>query len=244
MSATLTAATATRVLHQVRGDRRSLSMVLLLPALLLALMAWIYDGTGVFDRIGPPMLALFPFVVMFLITSVTTLRERQTGTLERLLTTPLGKVDLVVGYGLAFGLLAVGQAGIAVGVAVGVLGMAVEGALAALLLVAVLDAVLGTALGLLASAFAATELQAVQLMPAVVLPQVLLCGLLVPRDQLPAGLQQLSGLLPLSHGVDAVTLVSAGTATWGTLGPPLLVVLGFTAAALVGGAGTLRRRTP
>ena len=190
LSPRLTGATAERVLHQVRGDRRSLAMVLLLPAVLLAIVAWVYDGTATFDRIGPAMLALFPFTVMFLLTSVTTLRERQTGTLERLLTTPLGKADLVLGYGLAFGVLAVGQAVVAVAVSVGLLGLDVRGPLLALLLVAVVDGVLGTALGLLASAFAATELQAVQMMPAVVLPQVLLCGLLLPRDLLPDGLRR------------------------------------------------------
>ncbi len=243
LSARLTAATAERVLLQVRGDHRSLAMVLVLPALLIALMAWIYQGTPTFDRIGPAMLALFPFTVMFLLTSVTTLRERQTGTLERLLTTPLAKADLVLGYGLAFGLLAVGQAAVAVTVAVGLLGLDVRGPLVALLVVAVVDAVLGTALGLLASAFAATELQAVQMMPAVVLPQVLLCGLFLPRDLLPTGLRELSSLLPLSHGVDAMAVVTTQPDVWGDLAGPLLVVVGFAVAALVGGAATLRRQT-
>lgn len=245
VSPRLTAATAHRVLHQVRGDRRSLAMVLLLPAVLLSLMAWVYAGSAdpVFQRVGPPMLALFPFTVMFLLTSVTTLRERQTGTLERLLTTPLAKADLVLGYGLAFGVLAVGQAAVAVSVAVGLLGLDVRGPLVALLLVAVLDAVLGTALGLLASAFASTELQAVQMMPAVVLPQALLCGLLLPREELPPGLRELSGLLPLSHAVDAVTVVATQADVRADLAGPLLVVLAATAAALAGGAATLRRRT-
>lgn len=239
LSPRLTGATADRVLHQVRGDHRSLAMVLLLPAVLLALMAWVYEGTPTFDRIGPPMLALFPFTVMFLLTSVTTLRERQTGTLERLLTTPLAKADLVLGYGAAFGVLAVGQAV----VAVGLLGLDVRGPLVALLLVAVVDAVLGTALGLLASAFARTELQAVQMMPAVVLPQVLLCGLLLPREALPSGLRELSSLLPLSHAVDAMTVVAWQADVWVDLAGPLLVVVGFAAAALAVGSGTLRRRT-
>lgn len=151
------------------------------PAVLVALMSWVYDGTPVFDSVGGPMLALFPFVVMFVVTSVTTLRERQTGTLERVLTTPVGKGDFIAGYACAFGLLAMVQAVVATGVAVGVAGLEVPGSLSALALVAVLVAVLGTTLGLLASAFAATELQAVQFMPALVLPQVLLCGLLRPR---------------------------------------------------------------
>lgn len=243
VSLRLTGATAERVLHQVRGDHRSVVMVLLLPAVLLSLMAWIYDGTPVFDRIGPAMLALFPFTVMFLLTSVTTLRERQTGTLERLLTTPLGKADLVLGYGCAFGLLAVAQSAVAVAVSVGLLGLDVAGPSVALLVVAVLAAVLGTALGLLASAFAATELQAVQMMPAVVLPQVLLCGLILTREQLPTGLRELSSLLPLSHAVDAMTAVAVLGEPWGEVSGSLLLVLAFVVTALLGGAATLRRRT-
>ncbi|WP_380167426.1 ABC transporter permease [Jannaschia sp. R86511] len=236
-------ATAVRVLRQVRHDPRTVGLVVVVPAALVALMAWVYSGTPVFDRVGAPMLALFPFTVMFLVTSLTTLRERQSGTLERLLTTPLSRGALIGGYALAFGLLAAVQAAAATAVALAV-GLDVEGSLPALLGVAVLVAVLGTALGLLASAFATTELQAVQFMPAFVLPQLLLCGLLRPREDLPTGLRELSSLLPLSHAVDAVTtLTAAGASAAQTLGP-VAVVLGFTVAALAGGSLTLRRRTP
>jgi len=172
-------ATALRVLRQVRHDPRTVALIVVVPAALVALMAWVYSGTPVFDQVGAPMLALFPFTVMFLVTSLTTLRERQSGTLERLLTTPLRTFELIGGYAVAFGLLAAAQAVVATTVALAA-GLDVEGSLAVLLGVAVLVAVLGTALGLLASAFATTELQAVQFMPALVLPQLLLCGLLRP----------------------------------------------------------------
>ena len=123
-----------------------------------------------FDRFGPGLLAMFPFIVMFLVTSVTTLRERSSGTLERLLTMPIGKLDFLLGYALAFGLLAAVQSALAVAVSVGLLGLDVAGPVWLLGVVAVADAVLGTALGLLVSAFATTEFQAVQFMPAFVLP--------------------------------------------------------------------------
>jgi ABC-2 type transport system permease protein len=213
------------------------------PAALVALMAWVYSGTPVFDQVGAPMLALFPFTVMFLVTSLTTLRERQSGTLERLLTTPLGKHQLIGGYALAFGLLAAVQAVVATSVALAV-GLDVAGPVPALLGVSVLVAVLGTALGLLASAFATTELQAVQFMPAFVLPQLLLCGLLRPREDLPAGLQELSALLPLSYAVDAVNALAEQAEPGTDLLVPLLVVVGFAVAALAAGSLTLRRRTP
>src|SRR5687768_12797363 len=201
MSPRITFAVAGRVLAQLRRDHRTMAMLLVVPCALITLLWWMFEDLpgGVFDRFGPALLALIPFIVMFLVTSVTTLRERSSGTLERLLTMPMGKLDLLLGYALAFGLLATLQSGLAVALCVGPLGMRVDGPVAALVLVAVADAILGTAFGLFVSAFARTEFQAVQFMPAVVLPQLLLCGLLVARDQLPAGLDVLSDLLPLSY---------------------------------------------
>ncbi len=236
-------ATTVRVLRQVRHDPRTVALVVVVPAALVALLAWVYDGTPVFDRVGAPMVALFPFTVMFLVTSLTTLRERQSGTLERLLTTPLHRHELIGGYALAFGLLAAVQAAVVTTVA-RLVGLTVLGPLWAVLVVAVLVAVLGTALGLLASAFAATELQAVQFMPAFVLPQLLLCGLLRPREELPVGLRELSSLLPLSHAVDAVTGIVGRTEVDSEVLASVAVVVGFAVLALAAGSLTLRRRTP
>lgn len=243
MSPRLTLATAARVLRQVRHDRRTVALLLVVPCVLLGLLAWIFDNTPVFDRVGAPLLGVFPFVVMFLITSVATLRERQTGTLERLLTLPVGKGDLVGGYALAFGLLAAIQALVATGFAVLALGLDVAGAAWLLVAVAVVDALLGTALGLFVSAFARTEFQAVQFMPAFVLPQFLLCGLLVPRDRLPEVLRWISDALPLSYAVDAMRTITTSADAAGEVGRDAAIVLAFTLAAVTLGAATLRRRT-
>ena len=244
MSATITLATAVRVLRQLKHDRRTLAMLVVVPCVLLSLLAWIYDGTPVFDEIGAPLLGIFPFVVMFLVTSVATLRERTSGTLERLLTMPIGKLDLLVGYALAFGLVATVQAVVATGLAVTLLGLDVAGPLWLLLLVAVCDAILGMAMGLFLSAFAATEFQAVQFMPAFVLPQFLLCGLLVPRDQLDDVLRWISNVLPLSYAVDLMTDLT----TYGEVDPSAWVDLSVVVLAILLalglGAATLRRRTP
>lgn len=243
-----TLATAARVLRQLSHDHRSMAMLLLAPSLLIGLFAWLFDGAGavdgtrVFDRIGPIVLAIFPFILMFLITSITTLRERRTGTLERLLTTPIGRGDLVLGYALAFALAAAAQAIVAVAFAVGVCGLAVDGPLWLLGAVAVLDAVLGVALGLFASAFATTEFQAVQLMPVLVFPQLILVGVFMPRDAMPDALSAISDWLPLSYAVDGMTAVVRDDLD--ALTTPVLVLLGFTVAFLVLGALTLRRRTP
>lgn len=244
MSIRLTLATAHRVLRQVRHDRRTVAMLLVVPCVLLGLGAWIFENTPVFDRIGAPLLGIFPFVIMFLLTSITTLRERQSGTLERLLTMPLAKADFVAGYAVAFGVLAAIQAMVATGFAVWVTGLDVPGGVGLMLAVAVADAVLGTALGLFVSAFATTEFQAVQFMPALVLPQFFLCGLLVARDQLPDILYWISNLLPLSYAVDAMRTLSSTTDASGEVGRDLLIVFGFIVVAVAAGAATLRRRTP
>lgn len=243
MKARRTFATAGRVLAQLRHDPRSIALMLVAPSLLVGLFAWLFtDQEGVFDQFGGAILALFPFIVMFLITSITTLRERRSGTLERLMTTPLEKADFIVGYALAFGLMAVLQALITVSFAVGACGLDVDGPLWQLGLVAVVDALLGTALGLLASAFAQTEFQAVQFMPLLVFPQIILGGLFMPRDQMPDVLYAISDWLPLSYAIDTINAVAAGDEGWDVFGP-LLVVLAFAVGALVLASLTLRRRT-
>lgn len=244
MNGIRTFATAGRVLRQLSHDPRSIALMLVAPSMLVGLFAWLFsDQEGVFDTFGGPILALFPFVVMFLITSITTLRERRSGTLERLMTTPLGKADFILGYALAFGLMAMLQAVVTVAFAVLVCGLDVEGPLWQLGLVAVVDALLGTALGLLASAFARTEFQAVQFMPVLVFPQIILGGLFMPRDRMPDALHAISDWLPLSHAIDAVAAVSAGEQGW-DVARPLLIVAAFAVGSLILASLTLRRRTP
>lgn len=180
-----TGATALRVLAQLRRDPRTVALLLLVPALLMTLLRYVFDGQPeTFDRLGAPLIGLFPFITMFLVTSITMLRERTGGTLERLMSMPMAKLDLLSGYGLAFAAVAAVQAGITAGVAFLALGLDVEGSAAAVVALAVANAVLGMALGLFVSAFASSEFQAVQFMPAFVLPQLILCGLFVPREEM------------------------------------------------------------
>jgi ABC-2 type transport system permease protein len=244
MTPRVTFAVAARVLAQLRRDHRTVAMLIVLPALLVSLMWWIFqDSPATFDRVGGPLLAVFPAIIMFIVTSVATLRERTSGTLSRLFTLPMGKVDFLLGYALAFALIAVVQAVVVVSISLYALELDISGAAWQLGVVAVLDGVLGTTLGLFASAFAATEFQAVQMMPAVMIPQLLLCGLLVPRDNLPDALHAVSAILPLSYAVDAVAGVAAGQGFGDGAGGDALVVLAFIVAALALGAATLRRRT-
>jgi ABC-2 type transport system permease protein len=240
MSLRRTLATAWRVLTQIRNDPRTVVLLLIVPTLLIGLVAWLFSDTPVFDTAGPAMLALFPFTVMFLVTSITTLRERRAGTLERLLTLPTGKLDFILGYTLAFGLLAVIQASIAATVAITLYGLDIEGDTSLLIAVAVADAILGTTLGLFVSAFASTEFQVVQFMPALVFPQVLLGGVFLARDSLPDVLHAISDFLPLSYAIDALNTVAADS---GEIGFDLLIVALFAIGAVGLGALTLRRRT-
>jgi ABC-2 type transport system permease protein len=243
MSARITLAVAGRVLLQLRRDPRTVAMMLVVPCVLITLLWWMYRHTPVFDLVGPALLAVFPFVVMFLVTSVTTLRERSSGTLERLLSMPMGKADLLLGYALAFGLVAAVQAVLAVGLSVGLLDLGISGPVWLLAVVAVVDAVLGAALGLFVSAFANTEFQAVQFMPALVIPQLLLCGLFVPRELLPDALHAISNVLPLSWAVDAMQTLTRTSAT-ADVWRDLAIVAAYAVAGLALGAATLRRRTP
>jgi len=237
-----TLATARRVLLQLRHDPRTLAMLLVVPVVLMGLLAWILTDAE-FDFWAPPLLGIFPLLVMFLVTSVATLRERTGGTLERLLSMPTGKGDIIFGYALAFGTVAVVQAVVVSAAAFGLFGLHVAGSPGLVGLVAVIDALLGTALGLFVSAFARTEFQAVQFMPLVLIPQILLCGLLVPTDELPAVLRWVSVVLPMTYAVEAMQQVLHSVTTTSAFRQDV-AVLTLIAVGLLGlGAVTLRRRT-
>ena len=244
MTARVTLATARRVLTQLRRDHRTMALLLVGPVVLLTLLRYVYDDKPfVFDHVGGPLLALFPFTTMFLVTSVAMLRERTSGTLERLLTTPMGKADLLFGYALAFGTVAVVQTGIASAVALGPLGLDVAAGPSPVVLLAVIDALLGMALGLFLSAFARSEFQAVQFLPAVVLPQVLLCGLFAARSTMAAPLRWLSDAFPLTYAVDGMQQLAGSRSVTGQFTRDLVIVAGASLLALGLGAATLQRRS-
>jgi ABC-2 type transport system permease protein len=245
MTPRITFAVAGRVLAQLRRDHRSVAMLILLPCLLITLMWWMfYDSPSTFDRIGGPMLAVFPAIIMFVVTAVVTLRERTGGTLSRLFTMPMAKLDFLLGYAIAFALIAVVQGTVVVLIALYALDLNVQGPAWQMVVVAVLDGVLGSTLGLFASAFASTEFQAVQMMPALMIPQILLCGLIIPRDKLPDVLHAISNVLPLSYAVDAVQGVMAGDGFGKGSGRDALIVFAFIVGAIALGSATLKRRTP
>jgi ABC-2 type transport system permease protein len=237
-------ATAWRVLAQLRRDPRTVALLLVVPCVLVTLLKYLFvDRPLVFDRIGGPLLGLFPFIAMFLVASITMLRERTTGTLERLMTLPLAKLDLLAGYGAAFAVVAALQATVVSLVAFLLLDLHVAGSPVVVGLLAIANAVLGMSLGLLSSAFARTEFQAVQFMPAFVFPQLILCGLFVPRGEMARALELVSYALPLTYAYDALDRVTRRGALGGLGALDVAVVVGVMLLALSLGAATLRRRS-
>ena len=244
MSGRVTAAVARRVLQQLRRDPRTIALIIFVPCVLEVLLQQLFGrNSHVFQEIGTPLLGLFPFITMFLVTSITMLRERTSGTLERLMTMPLNKIDILAGYGIAFGIVAIVQAALVSLLAFGLLGLDSAGPRWLVVVLAVANAILGTTLGLFGSAFAQTEFQAVQFMPAVLLPQILLSGLFVPHDRMPHALRIAADVLPLPYAFDALARVASGI-EGGRMQVDVAVVLGTIVAAVALGATTLRRRTP
>jgi ABC-2 type transport system permease protein len=245
MNPGIAVATAARVLTQLRRDPRTIALLLVVPCVLVTLLKYVFSSRPlVFQSLGGPLLGLFPFITMFLVTSITMLRERTTGTLERLMSMPLAKLDLLAGYGIAFAVVATVQAAVVSALAFGALGLDTAGSVGAVIALAVANAILGMALGLFTSAFAATEFQAVQFMPAVVFPQLLLCGLFVAREQMSSGLRAASDVLPLTYAFDALDRVTSNGELGSRGAIDVIVVVGCILLALALGAATLRRRTP
>jgi ABC-2 type transport system permease protein len=234
-------ATTSRILSQLRHDPRTIALMILAPCLLMTILKYVYlNQPQVFQHVAGALLGIFPMLVMFLITSVATLRERTNGTLERLLILPLTKLEFILGYAKAFGIAGLIQAIVVTTYAIGPLGLKIAGSQWMLIVVAMLDALLGLAIGLFVSSFAKTEFQAVQFLPAVLLPQLLLCGLLTPRESMPTLLRVISNFLPLTYAIDATNKVMQGQ---GSMVNDLLLIGLFLVLLLAAGAVTLRRKT-
>lgn len=237
-------ATSRRVLGQLRHDHRTIGMLVAVPLLLITLLYFMFSGErATFDHVALVMVGIFPFTIMFLITSIAMLRERTSGTLERLMTTPARPVDLLGGYALAFGAAAAGQSLIVVGATYWLFGVHTAAGAGVVVGIAVLTALLGVGLGLLCSAFARTEFQAVQMLPVVVIPQILLCGLFIPRDSMKGWLTGISDVLPLSYAVDAMQQAGTYAEMTGRLWRDLVVIAACVILALGLAAATMRRQT-
>ena len=235
--------TARRVLQQLSHDHRTMVLILFMPSILLTILKYVYDSQPqTFNIVAPMILGIFPLTLMFIITSIATLRERTLGTLDRLMTYPISKLDFIFGYAIAFSIVAFLQAIIASTVVLGLLGVTVLGGTLPVIISTVVAALLGTALGLFMSAFATSEFQAVQFMPAIILPQLLVCGLFVARDQMATALQWFADVMPLTYSVDAMKQVSMHVTWTSDLTKDLLIVMAYSTVALVLASLTIRRK--
>ncbi|MDQ6693602.1 MAG: ABC transporter permease [Chloroflexota bacterium] len=193
------------------------------------------------DFFAPMFIAYIGFFLIFLLTSVSFLRERTQGTMERLAASPVTRLELVLGYMLGFGLFALVQAVLLLLFTIYVLQVKYSGNMLSIFVVTVALVLGAVNLGILLSAFAKNELQAIQFIPLVILPQVILSGLLWPVSQMPVALQAIARLMPLTYAIEALTnIMIRGQSLAGSM-LPLLVLFGFAAAMLLLAAASVRR---
>ncbi|HEV2011711.1 MAG TPA: ABC transporter permease [Candidatus Limnocylindria bacterium] len=192
-----------------RAEAALTHLILDVPLTAFVKVSYLYGGPdySLLDYLAPVLIALFAYFLIFLLSTVSFLRERTSGTLERLLATPLTRGELVLGYLSGFALFALLQALVILAFTVFVLKVQYRGNLATIFVVEAVLVVGAVSLGLAISAFARNELQAVQFVPLVLLPQVFLSGLLVPIDQLNDALRAISAVLPLTYANEALRSV-------------------------------------
>ncbi|MEK3697469.1 ABC transporter permease [Paenibacillus sp. FSL R10-2199] len=179
------------------------------------------------DRFGPIMIGVFVFFFVFLIAGVSFLRERTTGTLERLLSTPLKRWEIVLGYVFGFGIFTVFQALLISWFSIQVLGIMMAGSFGYVLLMTLLLSMSALTLGTLLSAFAANELQMIQFIPLVIVPQIFLSGLF-PLDTLPLWLQRVGLATPIYYGAQALMDIMIRGKGWNDIALDVFMLIGFS----------------
>lgn len=208
-------------------------------------VSYLFGGPNLdtLDLLGGPFIGLVVFFLVYVVTSVSFLRERTLGTLERLMASPLQRSEIVLGYMIGFTLIALVQAVEVLVFSVWLLGLYNAGSLLLVFLIEILLALGAINLGIFLSTFARSEFQAVQFIPLVIVPQILLSGVLVPIENEPAWLQVVSNAMPLTYAVDAlrsVMLEGRGLDSTALL-VDLAVLAGFALLALLAASATLRR---
>lgn len=233
-----TVAVAGRILRSVRGDRRTLALVVVAPAFILYLLGEVFPNP---DPIAPILLAVFVFVLTYILTAIGFLRERTAGTLDRVLVSPVSRTGLVLGYVVGYGVLATVQALVLLGAAVGFLGIDFANGVALFVAVELLGALTALGLGVVLSLFAENEFQAIQFIPLVITPQVVLGGTFLPVSALPAYLEYPALAMPVTHLIDAMEYVVLDVGDAGDFAVATLALLGFaTVAVLLAALGVSR----
>ena len=232
---------AGRVVRQLTRDRRTMALIFLVPLVVMTLIGLSFPRTSVLDYIAPALLATLALFFGFLLTGISFLRERSQGTLERLMASPVSRLDIVVGYLCGFLIFALAQTLIILLFTVYVLKVNYYGDLWQIFVFQVVVITGAVSLGIFISTFARNEFQMVQFIPLIILPQVFLCGVIWPVEQMPDYLQWLSAVLPLTYAVDGLRNIMLSGKNLMDLGFELGVLVGFAVLMSIIAAVTVRR---
>ncbi len=232
---------AGRVVRQLTRDRRTMALIFIVPVVVMTLIGLSFPQAGVLDYIAPALLATLALFFGFLLTGISFLRERSQGTLERLMASPLSRLDIVVGYLCGFFIFALAQTLIILLFTIYVLDVNYRGDLWQIFIFQVVVIIGAVNLGIFVSTFARNEFQMVQFIPLIILPQVFLCGVIWPVEQMPDYLQWLSVVLPLTYAVDGLRNIMLSGQSLMDVGLELAVLVGFTILISIIAAVTLRR---
>jgi len=232
---------ARRIINQLIRDRRTIALVVIVPLVIASLIGVSVPDKSILDYTAPAMLAFLILFFGFLLTGISVLRERTQGTMERLMASPVSRLDIVGGYLLGFLLFALIQTLIIFFYMVYVLKINYYGELWQILVFQVLIGIGAVCLGTFFSVLAKNEFQMVQFIPLIIIPQLFLCGVLWPVSQMPDYLQWLANCLPLTYGVDGMRAMMLQGQGLLDIGKEIGVLAGYAVALLVLAALTLRR---
>ncbi len=232
---------AGRVMRQLIRDRRTMALIVIVPLVIASIVGVSVPDKFILDYIAPAVLAVLILFFSFLLTGISVLRERTQGTLERLMASPVSRLDVVGGYLLGFLPFALLQTLIIFFYMVYVLNVNYYGELWQILVFQVIIGIGAVCLGIFCSIFAKNEFQMVQFIPLIILPQIFLCGLLWPVSQMPDYLQWVAKFLPLTYGVDGVRAMMLQGQNLLDIGKEVWVLLAFAVGLLILAAVTMRR---
>ena len=232
---------ARRTIIQLARDRRTIALILIVPLVIASLVGVSLPSKQMLDITLPAILATLILFFGFLLSGIAFLRERAQGTRERLMASPVSRLDIVVGYLLGFLLFAMVQTLILFFYAVYVLDAKFSGDLWQIIIFQVLIGILAVCLGIFISAFAKNEFQMVQFIPLLIVPQIFVCGLLFPVDQMPNYLQWLAKFLPLTYAVDGIRALMLNGKDLADIGKEIGVLAAYAAGLMVLAGISLRR---
>ena len=232
---------AGRIIQQLLRDHRTLALIIVVPMVVMTLIGLSFPEGGVLDYAAPALLATLALFFSFLLTGISFLRERSQGTMERLMASPVSRLDIVVGYLLGFFVFALAQTLIVILFTIFVLHVHYTGDLWQIFIFQIVIIAGAVNLGIFISAFARNEFQMVQFIPLIIVPQIFLAGLLWPVEKMPEYLQWISRFLPLTYAVQGLRDIMLNGKSLPDVLIELSVLVGFAVATSVLAAISLRR---